>query len=112
MADLRSIGTAVEAFKIDNRAYPGPTEGFVPVAQLRAQVEPSYIRSLPLADAWGNALLYWSDGSRYRVVSNGWDGTADRPYDAVQPGTTTDTFASDIVFGDGEFLQRPEGEQH
>jgi hypothetical protein len=70
-----------------------------------------YIRSLPLADAWGNPFLYWSDGEHCRIVSNGSDGTADRPYEDVVPGTATQTFASDIVFGDGQFLQWPEGEQ-
>lgn len=111
MADLRSIGTAIEAHRIDRGSYPA-TDGYVAVATIRARVEPFYIRSLPLADAWGNTLLYRSDGQSYRIVSNGWDGKADRPYDEVVAGTTTQMFASDIVFGDGEFLQRPEGEQH
>jgi len=110
MADLRSIGTAVEAHKIDRGVFP-KTDGYVPVAFIRAQIEPFYIRALPLADAWGNTFLYWSDGTHYRIVSHGWDGTADRPYDQVLPGTTTQTFTSDILFGDGEFVQRPEGDQ-
>ena len=110
MADLRSIATAIEAHAVDHGAYP-KTDGYVAVAFVRSQVEPFYIRALPLADAWGNPFLYWSDGAHYRVVSNGWDGVADRPYDAVVAGTRTDTFASDIVFGDGQFLQWPEGEQ-
>ncbi len=110
MADLRSIGTAIEAHGIDHGSYP-KTDGYVAVAFIRSQVEPFYIRALPLADAWGNTFLYRSDGEHYRVVSNGWDGVADGPYDAIVPGTRTQTFSSDIVFGDGQFLQWPEGEQ-
>jgi general secretion pathway protein G len=110
MADLRSIATAVEAYKIDQGAYPR-SDGWVPVAVIRPHVEPSYIRTLPLADAWGNTLLYSSDGQRYRIASPGADGAADAPYDDVVPGTTTGTFSSDIVFGDGQFLQWPAGDQ-
>lgn len=111
MASLRSIATAVEAFRIDNGMVPGPTEGYVPVATIRSQIEPSYIRTTPLADAWGNRLLYWSDGESYRIASPGWNGTAEQPYADVVPGTTTNAFDADIVFGDGQFLQWPEGAQ-
>lgn len=111
MADLRSLGTAIESYRLDTGRLPGPTEGFVPVAMIRGNIEPSYIRRTPLADGWGNTLVYWSDGERYRIASPGMDGTPDRPYAEVVAGTTSGTFASDIVFGDGVFLKRPEGEQ-
>jgi hypothetical protein len=108
MADLRSVGIAVEAYQLDRGAYPiPPGSGYQPVAFVRRHIEPTYIRSTPLMDAWGNTLLYWSDGVHYRVVSPGKDGTPDRPYDEVAPGTTTTSLEADLVYGDGGFLQGP-----
>jgi hypothetical protein len=111
LADIRSLATAIESFRIDHGRVPGPTEGYVAVAMMREAIEPSYIRRAPLADGWGNTLVYRSDGQHYRLASPGRDGEPDGPYDAVLPGTTTQSFDSDIVLGDGQFLKQPGGEQ-
>ena len=108
LLDLKSIGLAVEAYKLDHGVFP-ETEGYVATAFLRSRVEPVYIRELPLADGWGNTFQYRSDGKSYRIASPGSDGAPDRPYDEVVPGTTTTTVESDLVFGDGKLLQGPEG---
>ncbi len=100
---INTVATAVEAFAIDNKRYPGPTEGFVPVETIRKDVQPMYVTSLPTSDAWGGALLYWSDGASYRIVSYGADRVANQPLDDPRAGTSTLNFEGDIVFENGRF---------
>ena len=109
LADVRTISAVCEQYFIDNGNYPGPTEGWVPVETIAEQLEPVYIRVLPREDGWASPILFWSDGSSYRIVSNGKDGEMDR--DWSQPFETQETAdpGQDIVFGDGQFLTRPEG---
>ena len=112
MADIRSIAVCFEAYKIDNDALPGaPTAGWVEVTEIREHVEPVYIRTLPLEDAWGNPFWIWSDGERYFIVSHGRDGERDADYSVVEPAGKRSSFNSDIVMSDGQFLQWPEGPQ-
>ena len=111
VGNMRSIAIAVESYKIDNGSTPGPTPGMVNAAWLQEFVAPFYIQTLPLNDAWDMPFLYWSDGESYRIVSLGLDRSQDRPFDEIEPGTGTQTFTSDIVFENGEFIQFPEGEQ-
>ncbi len=114
MADIRSIGTAVESFGVENDAYPRPTAGVGLVESVRDQLEPNYIKELPTTDAWGNPYLFWSDGTSYMIVSLGSDGVADVPYGDASPprsvikGGPARGSESDIVFVDGEFIQWPE----
>ncbi len=100
---INTVATAVESFAIDNRRYPGPTEGFVPVGTIIKDVQPNYVRELPLVDAWGGTLLYWSDGTTYRIVSQGADGVANLPPDDPRAGTSTLNFDGDIVLENGRF---------
>jgi hypothetical protein len=112
MVDIRSIAITFEAYKIDNEALPGgATAGWVEVTAVREHVEPIYIRSLPVEDAWGNPFWIWSDGESYRIVSYGRDGERDADHSVVEPAGKSSSFDSDIVMGDGQFLQWPEGPQ-
>ncbi len=111
MADMRSIGTAIEMFSIDNNVYPGPTEGWVPVDRIESSVSPMYIRVLPPFDGWGHPLMVWSDGDNYMIVSPGKDGQLSREWTVHDEGGSTAMFADDIVFGNGSFVQWPEGKQ-
>jgi hypothetical protein len=112
MGDVRSIAIAVESYKVDNGAVPGPTEGYVPVNYLRPFVQPTYIRVLPTTDGWDRPILYWSDGVHYRIVSNGRDGRPDGPYEDVVAGTAISSLDGDILFADGMFIRFPQGPQH
>jgi type II secretory pathway pseudopilin PulG len=112
MADMRSLGTCVEAYKIDSGTCPGPTPGQVTAEWMRELVEPVYIRTLPIEDAWGNPFIYWCDGEHYRIASLGLYGDQDGPFEEITRGTGTQRFTSDIVFEDGEFVQFPQGAQH
>lgn len=114
MADIRSIATAVEARATDTNSYP-------PVAsleELSGLLEPTYIRTFPSLDGWGNpfdfaALDCESDycGS-YIVISGGKDGVTDfdsfEAYVNAGP-TTTSNFNEDVVFYNGSFIRYPDG---
>ena len=122
MADMRSAGTAAEAYAIDFNHYPaaagyslpsgltiptvtfgGPTSGF------NGQVAPTYIRVLPMADGWTSWFLYGtgtSNQQHYAIVSNGKDGAA-----GTETYTETTSFNDDIIFIDGQFVQYPAGAQ-
>ena len=70
MMDLRTIAVALEAYAIDNETYPqGDFDALKPL------LEPTYIRTLPQTDIWGQKYAYVvsSDRARYRLVSAGSD---------------------------------------
>ena len=105
MADLRSMGTAVEAYSVDNNVYP--TAANIGAAQ--PVLEPVYIKKLPLADGWNNAMVYQPgavSGGGYTLESYAKGGTNDS-----DTGGKTTAFTQDIVFVDGQFTQWPEGIQ-
>jgi hypothetical protein len=107
MADLRTVATAVEARATDENEYPGGDyEG------LAAILTPTYILTMPRADAWGTPYVYVGGREHYRLVSAG----ADKHFDwaSTQPGAfgtilphARENPADDIVFEDGQFVQYP-----
>lgn len=111
VADVRAAGTVCEAFAVDRNRYPGPTDGWVDLASIAPEVEPVYIRTLPVVDGWGHALRFWSDGESYRIVSPGKDGTVEVDWSVETEGGPTTSFDADIVFADGRFVRWPEGSQ-
>ena len=73
---------------------------------------PVYIRALPRLDGWGQPIMFWSDGKHYLLVSPGKDQELERDWaEDSDAGVATTSFASDIVFADGSFVQWPEGKQ-
>jgi hypothetical protein len=115
MADLRSIGTAIETYSIDQNTYPAQPNGLLSVDLISPDLSPIYIRNLPVKDPWGNEVLYWSDQSSYIVISMGADGVLDRPYEIkpgwLDPGSFLGEYsdpATDMVFCDGQFVQWPD----
>jgi len=107
--DVEAIAQACDRFSSTARAYPGPTEGFVPIERIAVQLEPVYIAELPRTDAWRNPILYWSDGGSYRVISTGRDGRMDQDWSAVVDPAPPGGPEGDIVFGDGRQIAAPEG---
>jgi len=129
MADIRSAGTAAEAYAVDFNHYPAaaanvslpsgfgttiPTTSFgLPGAAntFNGLVAPTYIRVLPLVDGWQSFFTY-STGSTnlqsYVIASFGRNGGAE----ALQPSAETTDFNNDIIFSDGTFIQYPAGAQH
>ena len=103
MADLRSIGTAIESYSIDNNVYPVANA----MAALQNSIEPLYIRTAPQKDGWSRPFVVDCTTTLYTVCSGGKDGgncTGDGA------GATT-TFNDSITFSNGQFVQWPEGAQ-
>jgi type II secretion system protein G len=108
MADMRAIGTAVEAYAVDNNYYPAAGSFLSAVA---SQLEPRYIKKLPTVDAWNGNFEYESAGGttaqEYTIASYGKDNTST----GFTPTKTTN-FNNDIVFSQGVFVEFPEGSQN
>ncbi len=124
MGDMRSAGTAAEAYAVDFNHYPAAagytlpsgltlgTATFGDAATARtfnAEVTPTYIRVLPLSDGWQSFFTYSADATKqnYGIVSYGKDGTVQG---TPLFGETTN-FNDDIIFVDGQFVQYPAGAQ-
>lgn len=108
MGDLKLIATAIEMYIVD--------KGFPPqgnsLEEIRALLEPHYLKTLPLEDGWGNEYHYRAvnleDKPVYYIASGGKDGvfegfdqnvfyTVSRPRD----------FNRDIILKNGEFVCGP-----
>src|SRR5512135_401835 len=121
MGDMRSAGTAAEAYAVDFNHYPaaagyslpsglslGSTTFGAPGSGFNAQVTPTYIRVLPLTDGWQSFFTYSVDSNKqnYGIVSYGKDGAA-----GTNTFGETTNFNDDIIFVDGQFVQYPAGAQ-
>src|SRR4029453_12538203 len=54
MADMRSIGTALESYSVINSAYPIAND----IVSLKGSIEPTYMKKLPTEDGWNHKLEY------------------------------------------------------
>ncbi len=72
ISDMRSLCTALEAYRLDHGVFPAASS----IEELVPFVEPGYMRKAPVKDAWGSAYRYLpsSDRTAYRLVSAGADG--------------------------------------
>ena len=104
MADLRSIGTAVESYSIDNNQYPIAAD----IATLAGLVEPVYIRNTPQVDGWNGEVKATCIAVEYTVCSEGKDKAGNCTADAL--GQRND-FDDSITFANGQFVTWPEGMQ-
>ena len=107
MADMRSIGTAIESYAVDNNFYPKGMSN-VNAAGVTTYVSPIYIRTVPTTDGWQNAwdLDSVAGGTQYTITSPAKDATQ-----GSQTGGQTTDFNCDIVFANGQFFQWPQGTQ-
>ncbi len=117
MADLRSIGTALEAYSVDFNAYPGVSGAGNVKDKLAAYITPTYIKKLPENDGWNRPncveiQLLNNRGISYTLWSGARDGTGNcGTPDLVGTGGPTTNFDADIIFSNGQFVQWPEGQQ-
>ena len=105
MADIRSLGTAVESYAVDNNFYPKVNS----YAAVTPFLQPIYIKTAPASDGWNKAWVFAGDttnGVAYTITSLAKDGLA-----GTNPGGMTNDFNCDIVFSGGQFFQWPQGTQ-
>ena len=103
MADMRSLGTAVESYAVDNNVYPVVSTA----ATLKTVVEAgAYIKNMPVADGWNNTFVVDSITTQYTLYSTGKDGSG-----TICAAGTTTTFNDQICFINGQFLRYPAGSQ-
>lgn len=107
MADLRSIGTAIEEYSIDNNFYPRASS----IEELEQFVSPTYIRGLPREDGWNTEFYVNATRGEYVIGSCGKGATSCYSLDVTGFGKTN-RFSDDIVFSNGAFVQWPEGPQY
>jgi general secretion pathway protein G len=119
MADMRTIATAWEARATDLNKYNA--SGVSALGQsasidtLNTYLAPTYVKTFPVKDGWGNGWLFKLDQSwgsttaaqTYQIISTGKDGAAQSTYN----GGATTNFDCDIIYSNGTFLQFPEGVQ-
>ena len=105
MAEMRAIGTAIEAYAVDHNVYP---PGNSTVSAIKKYLEPVYIKKVPRKDSWGNHFLYKAsqDLQSYTITSYGKDHTRDLPKGFK--GIIT-RFTNDVTFSQGSFIAFPEG---
>jgi general secretion pathway protein G len=111
MGDLRSIGTAVEAYRVDFNTCPICSN----IDGLQEVLAPFYLRVVPKVDGWGNPFKYEAknNGEDYCLISLGKDGVQDIfiPYEFDIYSITPqgfDGFDHDIVFCNGQFIYYPQ----
>lgn len=111
MADIRSIATAVEAFAIDQGAYPAAGS----LDELARLLEGKYIAALPRKDQWGNPYRYRLLGDppverqEYWIIGAGSDGAVEWADPRSYPEGATTDYACDFVYYNGQFRRYPEG---
>jgi type II secretion system protein G len=126
MADMRAIATAWEARAVDTGSYSAAgwqsssiTNGVqITNTELEKYISPTYMKNAAKKDGWDQFWNYYADAAltsdpaatqaqAYFIRSLGRDGKEDP---AGVPVQTTD-FKCDIVYGNGSFIQWPEGVQ-
>jgi len=121
IADMRAVATAVEAYATDENKYPDAATW----SDLGKVLSPTYIKTMPQKDGWGNEYAYVvsDDKARYRIVSSGADGVFEWDSRRIAPLTKaqqnaapdapvpepkySDRLEDDIIFADGVFAQMP-----
>jgi len=122
MADMRTIATAWEARATDTNKYNAAGAVSIPtkdagLSNLTYYLAPTYVKSFPTKDGWGNPWGVFVDqtwgatvaAQQYAIISGGKDGSIVGA--SSEPGGATTNFDCDIVYSNGTFLQYSEGVQ-
>ncbi|MEW6455730.1 MAG: prepilin-type N-terminal cleavage/methylation domain-containing protein [Acidobacteriota bacterium] len=105
MANIRSIGTAIESYITDY--YFAPRQATLGnISNIAADLA-LYTR-IPATDGWGNPILYEaSDAANpesYTILSYGRNGAEDA---GIADGYPATQFEGDIIFQNGDFVKKP-----
>jgi general secretion pathway protein G len=102
MADMRSLGQAVNFYQIDESIFPANGSSGPTLASLLAKYSKS---TPPVKDRWNRFLVYSSDAKRwYSIESYGKDGIDGLDISPI----TKLQFELDIVYASGQFTASPE----
>jgi type II secretion system protein G len=111
MADIRTVGTAVEAYAVDMAFYPTWGEGpVIAGSTLVGNLEPTYVKTIPREDGWRTPFYAASQSRFYTLASAARDKTLSGALTSYSAGITSD-MDCDIVYSNGSFVQYPEGVQ-
>ena len=102
MADMRTIGKAVEVYQTDTGHFPANGQT---TAQLAALLRPTQTSVLPTEDHWSHTYVYTSDNvDSYSIESYGKDGLDGTQIDY----STRFQFDLDLILSNGLFTASPE----
>jgi general secretion pathway protein G len=114
MADMRTIGTAAEAYAVDWSFYPntGNSQEVI-TATWSTLIAPIYVKKSPVGDGWRQPFEVQSESRFYSVASSARDkvfeqGSLDSTAYNRPP---TQDMDCDIVYSNGTFMSYPEGVQ-
>jgi general secretion pathway protein G len=74
LSQISSLGSALDAYRLDVGQYPDSLEGLVRNTSGRTTWNGPYIRGNIPNDPWGNPYVYQSTGRNYTLMSYGADG--------------------------------------
>lgn len=112
MADMRTLGTATEAYGVDVGFYPTQSEEDLPNSDMINYLQPTYVARAPRNDGWRTAFRCMSERRFYSFLSKGRDAEQEAAMnsDLYNRNPTTD-LDCDIVYSNGTFMSYPEGIQ-
>jgi len=111
MADIRTVGTAVEAYAVDMAFYPTWAEGpVIAGSTFVGNLEPTYVKTIPREDGWRTPFYASSQSRFYTLASAARDKLLSDALAGYSAGITSD-MDCDIVYSNGSFVQYPEGVQ-
>ncbi len=111
MADIRTVGTAVEAYAVDMAFYPTYTEADFLGAWF-GYLEPTYVKTVPRSDGWRSPFRARSESRFYTLGSAARDKVFEAALNSnIYNGRTTQVMDCDIVYSNGSFMSYPEGIQ-
>lgn len=113
IADMKTIGTAIEAYIVDNSMAPGGGTAFV-AGDLQPYLENFYLSHVPTVDGWSTPFQYVSgavgvEQAYYSIISYGRD-KASSIIDISNTNYHVDNFSvfdNDICFSNGMFTYCP-----
>jgi type II secretion system protein G len=111
MSDMRTTGTAIEAYAVDWSFYPA-TGGEVQAGFLSGLVSPIYVKKVPPTDGWRTGFLVRSESRFYTLGSAGRDTVFEGGLDSnLYDRAPTSVMDCDIIYSNGTFISYPEGVQ-
>ena len=118
MVEMRNVATAWESRNVETGRYnaagalPGIDQA-VTTSEMNTALSPTYIKRMPLTDAWGHDFNFFTDiawsntltAQQYAIISAGRNGL----FESAETTGVISDFDCDIIFSNGSFIAYPEG---